>query len=224
MQRESLLSCAHTSYKLINGGRGRQGELPRLERWAEQEERNEFCLFTILLLWRHRQPPLQLVKVNITGQTRWCWRWRENWKIHNTQHKHSGRSLARQERSLLGDLLSPCTSRGSGWLAVCESPCWCVRQCCCWEWRPYGTTSYNVSVLVSIQISTQPSVLITAKIQLITTRTRLTFFLLKPCKAFLLQHDCKPQTFCLHTPYTASVCIWSTQQNLSYKYILRKLN
>ena len=168
--------------------------------------------------WRWR------LTFNITGQTRWCWRWRENWKIHNTQHKHSGRSLARQERSLLGDLLSPSTSRGSGWLAVCESPCWCVRQCCCWEWRPYGTTSYNVSVLVSIQISTQPSVLITAKIQLITTRTRLTFFLLKPCKAFLLQHDCKPQTFCLHTPYTASVCIWSTQQNPSYKYILRKLN
>ena len=94
MQRESLLSCAHTSYKLINGGRGRQGELPRLERWAEQEERNEFCLFTILLLWRHRQPPLQLVKVNITGQTRWCWRWRGNKNTtnicpHQQQHPHA---------------------------------------------------------------------------------------------------------------------------------------
>ena len=44
------------------------------------EERNEFCLFTILVVVT---PPL--VKVNITGQTQPGWRWREKTK-YKYQH------------------------------------------------------------------------------------------------------------------------------------------
>ena len=79
------------------------------------EERNEFCLFTILVVVT---PPL--VKVNITDQTQPGWRWREKSKIQiptHVRHLHH-RPVLRYSQPL------PLPLHVSGGVPdVCGAPC-----------------------------------------------------------------------------------------------------